>query len=141
MKVSKSITKLIKNEENRLEIGTKKYHPRRFRIKNAIICPFAINSKDNYFETTKAKVIEKPKEVIAKVIDCSDSLFSPAVYKIKNEKNKVYLISYFVGHNHLFNKNDIIKFKAPLYEFKREKIKKRAYVIPIQGSWVEINRK
>jgi predicted nucleotidyltransferase len=142
IKTSELLTKITKNKQNKILIGIKKYHPRRFRLKNVIICPFAIHNQDNFFEVTKVKEIEKSKKVIAKVIDCSESLFSPAIYKIKNNENKMYyLISYFVGHNHLFRKNDLIEFKAPLYEFYLKNIKKRAYVIPIQGSWIDIKRK
>jgi predicted nucleotidyltransferase len=142
IKTSKSLTKITKSKKNKILIGIKKYHPRRFRLENVIICPFAIHKEDNFFEVAKIKTIEKPKKDIAKVVDCSESLFSPAVYKIKNNENNIYhFISYFVGHNHLFRKNDIIEFKAPLYEFKIRNIKKRAYVIPIQGSWIDIKRK
>ncbi len=141
IKASKWIDKITKNKKNKISIEAKKYHPRRFRIGNAIICPFAIHREDNFFEVTKVKAIEKPKKVIAKVIDCSESLFSPAVYKIKVGKNKNYfLISYFVGHNHLFRKDDIVEFKAPLYRFYGKDIKKRVYIIPLQGSWIDIRK-
>ncbi|NMB66516.1 hypothetical protein GYA25_00430 [Candidatus Woesearchaeota archaeon] len=62
------------------------------------------------------------------------------MYKIKTKEGRVcFLISYFVGHVHLFQKGDIIKFKAPLFEFSKNLVKRESFVIPIQGSWVEID--
>lgn len=142
IKASRLLNEITKNEQNKLLIEQKRYHRRRFRVGKMIICPFSIHKKDNFFEIAKRKKLEKSKKIIAKVIDCSESLFSPSIYKIKIKNGKNYLlISYFVGHNHLFRKGEIIEFKAPLFEFCKNSIKKQAFVIPIQGSWIDIKIK
>jgi len=139
IQASKLLDKITKNKQNRFLIEWKRYHRRRFRIGKIIICPFSIHKKDNFFEIAKRKKLEKSKKIIAKVIDCSEALFSPSIYKIKIKNNKNYLlISYFVGHNHLFREGEIIEFRAPLFEFSKNSVKKQAFVIPIQGSWIDI---
>lgn len=139
IKVSKLLNKITQNKKNRILIGERRYHQRRFHINKKIICPFSIYEKDNFFEIAKIEKLRNPKKTIAKIIDSSESLFSPARYKIKTMEGKDYLlISYFVGHNHLFKEKEIIEFKAPLFQFSKNSIKKQAFVIPIQGSWIDI---
>ncbi len=134
-KASISINRLLRenkfflNEPNSL-------NRRRFRYRKNIICPFGVYKSDNLFENNFLKK-ESPKEIFAEVIDNSHSLFSPAVYKILIDKKIGYLVSYFVGHVHLLNIGDKIKFRAPLCFFNNKKILS-AYIIPIQGSWIEI---
>jgi len=140
IKMSKFLNEITLNKTNQVLIGEGRYHQRRFHINNQIICPFSIYKTDNFFEIAKNRKLENKKEITAKVTDSSGSLFSPARYKIKTNKSENYLlISYFVGHAHLFKEGDIIKFKAPLFQFFKNSIKKKAFVIPIEGSWVDIN--
>lgn len=139
IRASKIIDKITKKDGNKLLIENNKSHRRRFYINNLIICPFSVYHEDTFFENAKSRKIEKSKKIIAKIIDSSESLFSPSVYKIRTIENKNYLlISYFVGHNHLFRNNEIIEFKAPLFEFSKHLTKKQAFIIPIQGSWIDI---
>ena len=139
IRASKILNRIVQDRKNRILIGEGKYHRRRFHINQSIICPFSIYNGDNFFEISKSKKIKNPKKIIAEVIDSSESLFSPARYKIRTKEGKHFLlISYFVGHNHLFKEKDSIEFKAPLFQFSKESTTKRAFVIPIQGSWVDI---
>jgi len=139
IKVSRLLNEIVKNKKNRILIKEGKYHRRRFHINKNIVCPFSIYKTDNFFEIAKIKKLKNPKKITVEVIDSSESLFSPARYKIRTEEGKHFLlISYFVGHNHLFKEKEKIEFKAPLFRFSNNLIKKQAFVIPIQGSWVDI---
>jgi len=135
-KVSKELLEIIKKKEYALK-ESNSLNRRRFRLlNNTIICPFGISRKDNIFEKNFIKKIGK-KRISAKVVDNSLSLLSPAVYKLNVNGRESYLISYYVGHNHLLNLGENIKFTASLCLFKQRKIP-LAYVIPIQGSWIDI---
>lgn len=135
---SKILNKITERRENRISINKENFHRRRFKLFGIPICPFSIYNGDNFFETTKIKKIKKSRKISADVIDCSESLFSPARYKVRVNNKNYLLISYFVGHNHLFKNGEKIEFKAPLFEFTKKLIKKQAFVIPIEGSWVKI---
>lgn len=139
IKASKILEEVTKNKGNRILIDKNKFHSRRFYVNKEIICPFSIYKNDNFFEIAKPKQLRSSQKITAEVIDSSESLFSPAQYKIKVGKEIFLLVSYFVGHSHLFKKGEIIKFRAPLFQFSKGLIKKKAFVIPIQGSWVDIN--
>lgn len=142
VKASNSISGLIRRPRYQEKLGSKKVHPRRFIIDGIPICPFATYPKEDFFERLRYRIKRPNNAITAEILDDSYSLFSPAIYRIKSKKSDLYLISYFVGHNHLLRKGQIIKFKAPLFKFyEKSRNKTYAYVIPFDGSWIEIKKK
>jgi len=135
-KISKNISKIVKRKRFSLD-ESNSLNRRRFKYKKEIICPFGVYKHDNFFEKSFVKK-ENEVKISAKVVNNSYSLLSPAMYKIKIDGKHFYLLSYFVGHVKLLDIGDNIEFKASPCFFNNKKIS-FAYVIPIQGSWIEIS--
>ncbi len=135
--VSKKIKELVSRINYQLPYK-KSFHRRRFIFRGKVICPFGIDKNESFFEKSKFVKIRSLEKIQAKVMDSSLSLLSPSRYKIKVNNKDLFLISYFVGHNNLLREGEVISLKANLFEFTKGNKKVFAYVIPIEGTWIEI---
>lgn len=132
------IRKLTKDPLYWERTNNKHIHHRRFLLSSIKICPFGISDDDDIFENSPHNLVFSNSDIDAYVLDDSDSLLSPARYRILVNKKEMYLISYNVGHTALLKKGDRIKFKASQYVFKINNKSVPAIVIPIEGTWIEI---
>lgn len=137
-KVTKWLSRATNTLEYREILSNGKSHHRRFLLDGIHICPFASCDNDSWFEEARHEKLDSKKNVEALVVDSSGSLFSPSVYKLEVGNETRHLVSYFVGHTFLFRKGMKIKFFADLFRFEKDGLEKMAFVIPFQGSWVEI---
>ncbi len=138
-KMVKAIRKLTSDESYRININDKHIHHRRFMFDSRIICPFGRSDDDSIFDNSPHELIKSTTKIEAIVTDDSESLLSPSRYKIIIDDEELYLISYCVGHTALLKKGDKIKLVAPLYVFKINDKLPKAVVIPVEGTWIDIN--
>ncbi len=117
----------------------KHIHHRRFILNSIKICPFGISDDDEIFENSPYNLVKSNLDIDAIVLDDSDSLLSPARYKIMIDDDVLNLISYNVGHIALLKIGYRIKLRASRYIFTIDNKSVPAIVIPIEGTWIEIN--
>jgi len=142
-KASSAMVKMIRKLTNDPVYSEKSknghIHHRRFILNGVNICPFGSSANDSVFEQLDYKLIHEPVEIEAKVINDSDSLLSPSQYKVLVKGKEMSLISYHVAHTALLKIGNTIKLKAAQYEFNIKGKSVLSIVIPIEGTWIEIN--
>lgn len=136
--VANWLAKAVKNPLYKIDLKTNISHHRRFLFEGWQICTYAISENDNWFESANYEDMGFENNIEAEITSISESLFSPSVYTIRINNENIQLISYFVGHTFLFREGMKVGFSAKKFSFEKNGIRKVAYVIPFQGSWVEI---
>lgn len=133
-----AIRKLTNDPQYWINTNNEHIHHRRFIFDSRVICPFGQSDDDSIFEDSPYELINSDTKMEAVVIDDSESLLSPARYKIVIGNEELCLISYNVGHTALLKKGNKIRFVAPQYVFKINDKLIKTVVIPIEGTWIDI---
>jgi predicted nucleotidyltransferase len=138
-KMVTAIRRLTSDELYWINTNNKHIHHRRFMFDTRIICPFGWAADDFIFEISQYKLVKPPTKIEAIVTDDSESLLSPSRYRIVIDNEELLLISYSVGHTALLKKGDKIKLVAPQYVFRISDKLIKSVVIPVEGTWININ--